>query len=250
VHYANDPHSHADMYTALDLGAAVLAALFQRERTGRGDRIDVSMAQTMLYVNEHAHDGLWTDPVPDGVIRSFRPMDYPVLTAANGESVVISGHPAENKTFDFYMESIGRQSCAPTRASPTRRPPRTTSTTSTTCCTRGRPRCPAPTPSKRRCRANKLAVGRLRSVHDVCDTDWARDREVVVEISDRGEGTMRVPNAPWRFEGSDVRVGGVPATAARTTDIVLANCSASTMPRSTGSRATACSPAGCTKRTS
>ena len=108
-HYANDAHSHADVYTALELGAAGLAALFQRERTGRGDRIDVAMAQTMLYVNEHAHDHLWDDPVPAGVIRSFRPMDYPVLTAANGESVVISGHPAENKTFDFYMMSIGRE---------------------------------------------------------------------------------------------------------------------------------------------
>ena len=32
----------------------------------------------------------------------------------------------------------------------------------------------------------------------------------VVEVSDRGEGTMRIPNAPWRFEGSDVRVGGEP----------------------------------------
>ena len=57
---------------------------------------------------------------------------------------------------------------------------------------------------------NKLAVGRLRSVHDVCSTDWAREREVVVEVSDRGDGTMRVPNAPWRFEGSDVRVSGEP----------------------------------------
>jgi crotonobetainyl-CoA:carnitine CoA-transferase CaiB-like acyl-CoA transferase len=58
-HYANDAHSHADVYTALELATAVLAALYQRERTSRGDRIDVSMAQTMLYVNEHAHDHLW-----------------------------------------------------------------------------------------------------------------------------------------------------------------------------------------------
>ena len=107
-HYANDPHSHADVYTAIECATAVLAAPYQRERTGRGDHIDVSMAQTMLYVNEHAHDALWDGDEPVGQIRSFRPMDYPVLTAANGESVVVSGHPAENKTFDFYMLSIGR----------------------------------------------------------------------------------------------------------------------------------------------
>ena len=208
--YANDPHSHADVYTALELATAVLAALYQRERTGRGDRIDVSMAQTMLYVNEHAHDGLWDDPVPDGVIRSFRPMDYPVLTAANGESVVVSGHPAENKTFDFYMESIGRSDLC--------NDPRFADTASRLhhvddihdLLHAWAATMPSADAIEEAMSRNKLAVGRLRSVHDVCDTDWAREREVVVEVSDRGEGTMRIPNAPWRFEGSDVRVGGEP----------------------------------------
>jgi len=50
--YANDPWSHADTYTALETSSAILAALFQRERTGRGERIDVSMAETMLYIFE------------------------------------------------------------------------------------------------------------------------------------------------------------------------------------------------------
>ncbi|HTH06448.1 MAG TPA: CoA transferase, partial [Ilumatobacteraceae bacterium] len=35
-HYANDPHSHADVYTSLETCTAILAALVQRERTGRG----------------------------------------------------------------------------------------------------------------------------------------------------------------------------------------------------------------------
>jgi len=219
--YANDPHSHADVYTALELATAILAALFQRERTGRGDRIDVSMAQTMLYVNEHAHDGLWDDPVPDGVIRSFRPMDYPVLTAANGESVVISGHPAENKTFDFYMESIGRpELCDDPRFA----------TTGTRLAHiddihqilhEWAATMPSADAIEEAAARNKLAVGRLRSVHDVCDTDWAREREVVVSLPDRGEGTMRVPNAPWRFEGVDVRVGGEPRYRGEDNRLVL-----------------------------
>jgi len=44
----------------------------------------------------------------------------------------------------------------------------------------------------------------------VCDTDWSREREATVEVTDRGDGTFRIPNAPWRFAGSDVRAGGVP----------------------------------------
>jgi crotonobetainyl-CoA:carnitine CoA-transferase CaiB-like acyl-CoA transferase len=58
--------------------------------------------------------------------------------------------------------------------------------------------------------ANNLAVGRVRSVADVCDTDWARDRGAVVHVSDRGAGTIRVPNSPWRFGSSDVSLHGEP----------------------------------------
>ena len=38
----------------------------------------------------------------------IRDRDYPVLTAANGQSVVVSGHPAENGTFEMYMTAVGR----------------------------------------------------------------------------------------------------------------------------------------------
>ncbi|NBO84749.1 MAG: hypothetical protein EBV14_05315 [Actinobacteria bacterium] len=50
--YANDPFSHGDVYTGMETAAAILAALLQRERTGRGQFVDVSMAETLLYVNE------------------------------------------------------------------------------------------------------------------------------------------------------------------------------------------------------
>ena len=208
--YANDAHSHADVYTALELGAAVLAALFQRERTGRGDRIDVSMAQTMLYVNEHAHDHLYDGDVPPGVIRSFRPMDYPVLTAANGESVVISGHPAENKTFDYYMMSIGRHDLIddPRFADTAGRLEHLASIFAAM--VEWASTMPDAQSIEDAMSPNKLAVGKLRSVRDVCDTEWADERDAVVHVTDRGDGTIRIPNAPWRFANSDVHAGGEP----------------------------------------
>ena len=46
--YAKDPHSHADVYTGMETAAAILAALYQREHTGVGQLLDVSMAETML----------------------------------------------------------------------------------------------------------------------------------------------------------------------------------------------------------
>lgn len=208
--YANDPHSHADVYTAMECAIAVIAALYQREHTANGDRIDISMAQTMLYVNEHAHDALWEGDVAPGQIRSFRPMDYPVLTAANGESVVVSGHPAENLTFDFYMRSIGRDDLIGVdRYADTSRRLEHLDEIQATIAAWARTM-PDAQSIEDAMAPNRLAVGRLRSVREVCDSEWGIEQESTVRVSDRGGGTIRLPNSPWRFDGSDVSVRGEP----------------------------------------
>ncbi|HEX3087974.1 MAG TPA: CoA transferase, partial [Ilumatobacteraceae bacterium] len=208
--YANDPFSHADVYTALETASAILAGLFNRSRTGRGDRIEVTMAETMLYVNEHAHDQLWDGDVPPEWIRSFGPAAYPVLRAANGETVIISGHPAERGTFERYMSAIDRSDLIddPRFADvPSRQAhfaelleaivewAETVSTPQVIESVMGQ---------------YGLATGTLRSLREVCDTDWAKERGAVVEVSDRGIGTLRLPNTPWRFASGDVGLRGEP----------------------------------------
>ena len=209
-HYANDPFSHADLYAALEAASAVLAALFNRERSGRGDRIEVSMAETMLYVNEHAHDQLWDGPVPSQWIRSFGTEAYPVLTAANGERVVISGHPAERGIFELYIAAIGKPELADD--------PRFVDVASRLAHLAELSRLlvdwaadiPTPQAIEAAMSQHTLAAGALRSTRDVCETEWATERSVVVEVSDRGGGTLRLPNSPWRFASADVDVRGEP----------------------------------------
>ncbi|MEY2401876.1 MAG: hypothetical protein QOJ08_1987, partial [Ilumatobacteraceae bacterium] len=208
--YANDPFSHADVYTALETASAILAGLFNRSRTGRGDRIEVSMAETMLYVNEHAHDQLWDREVPPEWIRSFDPAAYPVLSAANGESVVISGHPAERGTFERFMSAIGRQELiddprfvdVPARLDHFAELVEPIAAWAATTAT--------PQDIEAAMGEHGLATGTLRSVREVCDTDWAKERGVVVDVSDRGNGTLRLPNSPWRFASGDVGMRGEP----------------------------------------
>jgi crotonobetainyl-CoA:carnitine CoA-transferase CaiB-like acyl-CoA transferase len=61
------------------------------------------------------------------------------------------------------------------------------------------------------CSKYKLAVGAVRSVAEVCDSDWARERDVIVSVDDRGGGRVLVPNAPWKFsDAPGVGVTGVP----------------------------------------
>jgi crotonobetainyl-CoA:carnitine CoA-transferase CaiB-like acyl-CoA transferase len=208
--YANDPFNHADVYTSLETSSAILAALFNRERTGRGDRVEVSMAETMLYVNEHAHDELWDGEVEPGWIRSFEPSAYPVLTAANAEQLMISGHPAERGTFERYMRAAGRTDLIDD--------PRFVDVQSRLAhfdeivdvLRAWAAEMATPQSIESAMAEHGLATGTLRSLREVCETDWAKARDVVVEVSDRGGGTIRIPNSPWHFASTDVGLRGEP----------------------------------------
>ena len=221
---AKDPHSHADVYTSLETASAILAALYQREHTGEGQWIDVSMAETMLYVNEHLHDALWQGADDPQWIRSFRPGDYLVLTVANGESLVVSGHPAERGTFDFFIAAMGQPELADdprfvdvaarlANFDELRAIIRDHAAT-----------VPDAATFEAQFSEHQLAAGRVREPGEVAETDWARERGAVVDIDDRGGGTLRVPNVPWRFGASpDVSVSGVPKYRGEDNRAVLGN---------------------------
>jgi crotonobetainyl-CoA:carnitine CoA-transferase CaiB-like acyl-CoA transferase len=207
--YANDPHSHGDVYTALEASAAVLAALYQREHTQCGQYIDVSMAETMLYVNEHAHNHLWDDDVPEGTIRSFQPADYPVLTVADGSMVVVSGHPAEKGTFDFFVDAMEKPELLSDERFKDIEHRLQHFNELMSIMLEWAKTVPTADEIEERLAKNQLACGRLRSVRELAETDWAEARGAIVDIDNRGTGTLRIPNSPWHFSGSDTSTRGV-----------------------------------------
>ncbi|NND76001.1 MAG: CoA transferase [Ilumatobacter sp.] len=209
--YAKDPHSHADVYTGIEAAAAILAALYQREQTGRGQSLDISMAETMMYVNEHMHDALWTDDVDPNSIRSFRPGDYLVVQIANGESYIVSGHPAERGTFELFVAAMDRPDLfdderfidVASRVANYDALCGIISAFAATIADGGR--------FEERFAEVGLATGRVRQPGELADTEWATERRAVVAVDDRTDGTIRVPNVPWRFsDAPDVGVSGVP----------------------------------------
>ena len=207
--YANDPFSHADVYTAIECASAILAALFQRERNGEGQYIDLSMAQTLLYVNEHAHDDLWEEPVSPDAIRSFRPEDYAVLTTKDGITSVVSGHPAERGTFDFFVGAMQaphllndeRFKTVALRIKNFAELMQLIKDWALTIETVNE--------LERRLDENKLAMGQMRTVREVAKTKWASERNAFVEVDDRGDGKVKLPNSPWMFSGSDTSTRGI-----------------------------------------
>lgn len=208
--YANDPFSHGDVYTGMEAAAGILAALLQRERTGRGQFLDISMAETLLYVNEHAHDQLWEGEVPADWIRSFQPADYPVLTTRDGSIVVVSGHPASKTNFGWFCAAMGRSDLeadprfvdVASRLRHLDELDEILRTWATTVANADE--------IERIFAEHHLATGRLRSVADVAKTDWARQRGVIAEVPDRAGGVVRIPQSPWKFSDADVRIRGVP----------------------------------------
>ena len=219
--FANDPFSHADVYTAMETCAAVLAAVIQRHSTGRGQSIDIAMAQTMLYVNEHAHDALWDEPTPPEQIRSFEPGNYPVLTAANGDKVVVSGHPGERGTFDLFFTAIGRTDLL-TDPKFIDVPSRLVNLEELQSILRAWAlTIPDATAIEEALAKHKLASGKIRSTRELADTDWAAAREITVEVSNRGGGKVRIPNAPWKFSDATVTTAGSPKYRGEDNALVL-----------------------------
>lgn len=208
--YANDPHSHADVYTGIEAAAAILAALYQREQTGRGQWIDVSMAETLLYVNEHLHNELYDGEVDPSWIRSFGNGDLLVFEIADGRQMIVSGHPAERGNFELFAAALGLDELP--------NDPRFVDVASrlahfdelSEILLAAARSIPDAETFEAMFARHQLASGVLRDAREIADTEWAAARGAIVEVPDRAGGRIRVPNSPWHFSDAETGVRGEP----------------------------------------
>jgi CoA:oxalate CoA-transferase len=199
----NDPFSHADVYAGLQCLSGILAALVQRERTGDGQHVDVAMVGALLNVNEHAQaelDPTWSDPGGGG----------PVLRAGD-RLVTCTADPCARGSFELYVQAMGR-------------PELLDDERFRTPADRFRNRAALLSELQRwvdglgsvaaladALAAVRIPVGVVRTVAEVAESPWARHRGAVVEVDDRQGGTIRIPEAAWRFSGAEAGVAGPPA---------------------------------------
>jgi crotonobetainyl-CoA:carnitine CoA-transferase CaiB-like acyl-CoA transferase len=90
---------HADVLSGVYAFGAIGAALYQREKTGRGQQIDVSMLEAMLSLtlNEVQWSQFETKPFQRAVFGPIQTIDGYVMVAI-----------ASEKTFQGLMQAIGR----------------------------------------------------------------------------------------------------------------------------------------------
>ncbi|WP_326543729.1 CaiB/BaiF CoA transferase family protein [Pseudorhodoferax sp.] len=205
----NDACSHADVYTGLHGVIAVLAALNHRHRTGEGQYVDVSMAATMLSVNERAGAQLSGLDVQDEPV-ALSANESPVFELPDGRRVTIATSPVFSPMFVRY--------CAMMRRTDLLRDPRFVSATLR------KANLPALLAEVRawiqtftdldqlqaQVSEAGLAIGVVRSTAELAASEWARDWGAIVDVDDRAGGTVRMPGAPWRFSRSTLPAPGIP----------------------------------------
>jgi CoA:oxalate CoA-transferase len=216
-----DACSHADIYTGLQGVVAVLAALQHRNRTGEGQHVDVSMAATMLSVNERAGaqlSGLDTDGEPVALSAA----ESHIFAMPDGTQLTIAGSPIYSPMFLRY--------CAVMRRTDLLQDPRYAT---------AQLRRANLKPLLTEVRAwlgtfdnleqlqaqiseAGLAVGQLRTTEQFSQSDWVKEWNAIVDVDDRAHGTVRMPGNPWIFSGSKLPEAGVPAYQGEHNDEILA----------------------------
>ena len=205
-----DSCSHADVYTGLQGVIAVLSALHHRNRTGEGQHVDVSMAATMLSVNERA-GAMLSEIDTDGEPIALSANESHIYELSDGTQLTIASSPIYSPMFTRY--------CAMMRRNDLLVDPRYATAKS-------RRENLAPLLAEVRAwlatfddldelqaqvSEAGLAVGRVRTVNEFANSDWVKEWKAVVDVDDRNGGTLRMPGNPWIFSSSELPAPGAPA---------------------------------------
>ncbi|MDB5860829.1 MAG: formyl-CoA transferase [Ramlibacter sp.] len=205
-----DALSHADVYSGLQATIAVLAALKRREVTGRGQYIDVAMAAVMMAVNERAHVDL------AGIDTGAEPA---VLGATDGaffrgpadERIVLPSSLVGSLTFPNYLRAMRRGDLAtdPRFATPALRRQNYAAlhaVVQTWILTfRDLAGLDAQFDEA------KIAMGQIRTLQEIGNSEWATYWGAVHEVPDRHGGSYRLHGRPWRFSDDRLEPPGMPA---------------------------------------
>jgi crotonobetainyl-CoA:carnitine CoA-transferase CaiB-like acyl-CoA transferase len=197
------PHVDGDITPGLLAVTAIVTALFQRERTGRGQHLDVSMAESLVYTDE------WTSTDLAGYDGPRIPdtWNYPIFTVADGTDVAFMGDPTGR-----LVEIAAAISDAPVQ-------PATSREEAWAILRELVAQVPDFPTLEARFELFGFLVSEVRTVQQLADTSWAEEREVFVEV----EPGARVAGAPFRAEQMAVGVRGPAPRFGQHTRAVLAD---------------------------
>ena len=209
--YRNDPMSHADTYTGLHAVGAVLAALHMRHRNGRGQTVEVSMAESTLMCNDQASTEL-TGQDPQVGFKGGQNWAA-VYPLSNGRHVTVTLDLTANFGMKVATAAMNRLDL--------REDPRFARIEDRV---QHRDELEAIfsewVSQFDSAEAVEAAIGvkavmaaEVRTVPELAETDWAAERGAFVEVAAGADAVpLTVPQSPWRFADADA--GAQPGTVA------------------------------------
>lgn len=217
----NDACSHADVYTGLQGVIAVLAALQHRNASGAGQHVDVSMAATMLSVNERA-GALLSEIDTDGEPIALSAPESHIYALPDGRRVTIAGSPIYTPMFIRYTAMMRRTDLLSDPRFATARLRRQNIKALL-----GEVRAWILTFTdleqlQAQVSEASLAIGVIRTTNELAASEWAQQWGAVVDVDDRNGGTVRMPGAPWRFSESTLPAPGIPSFQGEDNAAILA----------------------------
>jgi crotonobetainyl-CoA:carnitine CoA-transferase CaiB-like acyl-CoA transferase len=198
--------SHADLYAGAQATVGILAALVQRDRTGEGQHVDVSMAEVMLQSSE------WTAVELAGgqgdLLHIFGSFNAPVLRLGDATVVHVPGDPVSS--FPGWCEAMQRPELLSDERFATRAARNDNRDAMLALFEEFAATFTSFDDFERAVGVGKLAAGAMQRLADAPDTDWAQDRDAFVDVGDDAE-PLRLPRSPFRFSGADAGTAGRPA---------------------------------------
>jgi crotonobetainyl-CoA:carnitine CoA-transferase CaiB-like acyl-CoA transferase len=198
--------SHADLYAGAQATVGILAALVQRDRTGEGQHVDVSMAEVMLQSSE------WTAVELAGgqgdLLHIFGSFNAPVLRLGDGTVMHVPGDPVSS--FPGWCEAMARPDLLVDERFATRGARNAHRDEMQALFQEFAATFTNFDDFERAVGVGKLAAGAMHRLADAPDSAWAEDRNAFVDVGDDGE-PLRLPRSPFRFSSADSGTIGRPA---------------------------------------
>ena len=198
----HDPMSIADLAAGKDATIAVLAALVERQRTGDGCYIDMSLAHSILFFNEFAAALL----NPKGRPPKSGSTPQTIFVTADGHGFS-AGNPVSSQVFAPLCRALG---CPELIDDPRfvdsgarrQRRAEVISVLQDAVHRRG-----TIDEIERAVNAEGLVTGRVRAVPDVPDTEWVAERGAVMSVSSEAGEELLIPSVPWISSPTELPVG-------------------------------------------